>query len=214
MAITTRAQLETAIADWRDVPSAQLTMLDDLVMIAEKRIFREARTIYQEAALSDVITAGGIPTPSSYIALKIAYVDGSPIRKLERRSLDWLYANYPQRSADAKPAFIAREASNFIFGPYPDSAYTIKGTYYKDLTALATSAVNPLFTASPDLYLFACLAESEIILGSDERISLWEAKYQKILSDVNGMDDAEDNSGGVLQIRPDITSRMRWGSIP
>lgn len=211
MAITTRAELETAIATWRDVPSAQLTMLDDLVMIAEKRIFREARTIYQEFALSDSVTTNGaVPIPSGYVALKIAYVDGSPIQKLERRSLDWLYTNYSQRSADAKPVFIARDASNFVFGPYPDSNYTVKGVYYKDLTALATSAVNPLFTASPDLYLFCCLAESEIVLGSDERIQLWEAKYQKILADVNGMDDAEDNSGGVLQIRPDLNLKMKW----
>lgn len=211
MAITTRAELETAIGTWRDVPAAQLTMLDDLVMIAEKRIFREARTIYQEVALSDTVTTGGaVPIPSGYIALKVAYLDGSPIKRLERRSLDWLYSNYPQRSADSKPSFIAREASNFVFGPYPDSNYTVKGVYYKDLTALATSAVNALFSASPDLYLFACLAESEIVLGSDERIQLWEAKYQKILNDVNGMDDAEDNSGGVLQMRPDLNLRMKW----
>jgi len=201
MALTTYAQLKTAVTSWMDITSTDLTnQIDDLVTIAEARIFREARTRDMETALNATIASSVIALPTSYFALKFAYIDGSPVSRLERRPAEWIYASYPNRSSTGLPKYIAREATNFIFGPAPDSAYTVKGIYYKTLTALSSS-VNALFTANPDLYLFACLAESEILIGRDARIPLWESKYKSVLADVNGADDAEDASGSILQIR-------------
>lgn len=201
MSLATYAQLKTAVTSWMDVPVASLTnQIDDLVTIAENRLFREARTRDMEVAMSTVISSGVIAVPSGYVALKHAYIDGTPVQRLERRPAEWIYQHYPTRSSDSKPLYIARELTNFIFGPYPDSGYTVKGVYYKRLAALS-SAVNALFTASPELYLFACLAESEILVGRDPRVPLWEAKYKNILMQVNGEDAAEQFSGGSLQIR-------------
>lgn len=201
MSIATYAELKTAIVAWLDVPTATFTStIDDLVTIAENRLFRETRTRDMEAALSSTIASGVIALPTSYVALKFAYVDRSPTQILERRSAEWIYANYPRTNASDVPKYIAREATNFIFGPYPDSAYTIKGIYYKRLAALSGS-VNALFTANPDLYLFACLAESELLVGRDTRVPLWEAKYKNILAQVNGEATTEDQSGSALQMR-------------
>lgn len=207
MAITTYAELKTAVARWTGGSDASTAAtlgltdsIDDLVTVAESRIFRETRTKDTEASLSTAIASGVIAVPSDYIALKFSYVDGTPVQKLERRSAEWIYSNYGTRSANGKPKFIARETTNFIFGPYPDSGYTIKGVYFKKLAALST-AVHNLFTNNPDLYLFGCLAESIILIGRDDRIPLWEAKYIKILNDVNGFARAEDVSGSSLQMR-------------
>jgi len=207
MALTTYDELKTAIARWTggsDVSTATTmgipSTIDDLVTIAESRIFREAKTKDTEASLSTAISSGVIAVPSDYISLKFAYIDGTPVQTVERRSAEWIYANYGTRSAVGKPKFIARETTNFIFGPYPDSGYTIKGVYYKRLAALS-SAVHALFSNNPDLYLFGCLAESIILIGRDDRIALWEAKYNKILNDVNGYARAEDASGGSLHMR-------------
>lgn len=174
--------------------------IDDLVTIAENRIFREAHTKDTEASLSTAISNGVIAVPADYMSLKFAYIDGTPVRALERRSAEWIYANYGTRSGGGLPKCIARDAGNFVFGPYPDSGYTVKGVYYKRLAALSTG-VHALFTNNPDLYLFACLAESNILIGLDSRLQIWEAKYQKILNDVNGYDRAEGASGSSLQMR-------------
>lgn len=200
MSITSYAELKTAITSWLDVPVATFTsQIDDLVTLGEKRLFREARTRDMEYALNDTIASGGINLPVGYVGLKFAYIDGAPIQRLERRPVDWIYQQYPLRSSTGRPKFIGRDATTFVFGPYPDSAYTVKGIYYRRPTALS-SAVNALFTANPDLYLFACLAESEPLIGRDARIVLWETKYQKILSMINGEDRAEDAGGG-MQMR-------------
>ena len=208
MAITTYAELKTAVARWTggsDVSTATTmgipNTIDDLVTIAEARIFREARTKDTEASIDTAMTAGVVAIPSDYIALKFAYVDGSPVQTLERRSAEWIYTTYPTRTAVGKPLYIGRDSSNFIFGPYPDSGYTLKGVYYKKLPALS-SGVHALFTNNPDLYLFACLAESNILVAMDERIAMWEAKYNKILGDVNGIDRTEGAAGSSLQMRP------------
>lgn len=201
MSFTTYALFKTSLATWLDVSATDLsTIIDDLVTVAETRIFREARTRDMEYALSSTISSGVVALPTGYVALKFAYIDGTPTQKLERRPAEWIYDSYPTRSASGKPCFIAREGTNFIFGPYADSAYTVKGIYYKRLTAVSSSP-NALFLANPDLYLFACLAESEIVIGRDTRIPLWETKYKMILDRVNGEDKAEDQSGSTLQMR-------------
>lgn len=208
MSLTTYAQLKTAVARWvanSDQATANSlgmdATIDDLVTVAESRIFREARTKDTEASINTAISSGVIAVPSDYIDLKFAYIDGTPVQTLERRTAEWIYTANATRSATGKPRYIARETTNFIFGPYPDSGYTVKGVYYKRLSALSSTA-HALFTNNPDLYLFACLAESTIMIGRDDRIPLWEAKYQKILFDVNGYAKKEDASGSALQMRP------------
>ena len=141
MAITTYAELKTAVTSWLDVATADLSaVIDDLVTVAEKRIFRECRTRDMEDSFSTAISSGTIALPTGYVELKYARIDGTPSQPLERRSAEALYEMYPNRSSEGKPQFIAREASTFIFGPYPDSAYTVKGVYYKRLTVVSSSA--------------------------------------------------------------------------
>ena len=201
MAITNYTALTSAVVAWLDVATADVSsVISDLVMAGENRIMRELRTPDMEIALSSAITAGGIAVPSDYVEMKFAYVDGSPTQYLQMVPASYIYDRYPDRSAQGKPIVIARDGANFIFGPYPDSTYTIKGTYFKHLTAVQTT-INALFTANPDLYLFACLAESEPIIGRDNRIQIWEGKYKFIASLVNSEAD-RSRLGGNLTIRP------------
>lgn len=198
----------TSLASWlldsntATVTDVGVTMVADLITVGETRIFREVRSREMETAFSDSITAGIMSLPSSYLELKTAYVDSAPNVSLERRPPEWIRLNYPQNSGSGIPNFIARYGSSFMFGPYPDSAYTIKGIYYKQPTAISGAALNTLFTANPDLYLFACLSKGAMIIGQDPRVGYWETEYQRVLMDVNGADRAEQASGSSLQMRP------------
>lgn len=201
MALTTYAELKTAVTSWMDVTASDLsTKIDDVITLGEKRIFREAFNKDTESPLSGTVSSGVVAVPADYIKLKFAYIDGTPTQKLGRRTAEWIYGNYGTRSANGKPKYIARQASNFIFGPYPDSGYSVIGVYYKKPGTLS-SAVYDLFSNNPDLFLFAGLAESELLIGRDSRIATWEAKYNKILNDVNMLAKSEESSGGDLQMR-------------
>ena len=200
MAITTYAELQTACANW--LHRADLTTyIPDFIMLGETRIYREVRTKDMETSFSDTIASGTIALPTSYIDLKFAYINRSPVQWLDRKPAAWIYQNYPNRSSEGIPTTIAREGSTFIFGSYPDSDYPVTGVYYKNLGTVSSTA-HALFTNNPDLYLFAALSEAEPYLKNDARVALWKAKYNEIRDQVNQFADQEDHSGSNLRMTP------------
>ena len=196
--ITTWATLKTEVANQLN----RTNLTDDVpffIQLAEFRIYRELRVRQMETVLNSTMSSGQIAVPSGYRSLKFAYIDGTPVQKLERKDAEWIYHNYPTRSASSKPFYIARDGGNFIFGPYPDSAYTVKGVFYKQLDLLSDSNTsNWLITDAPDLIYFAALCEAEPWLGDDDRIAIWERKYEVVKQRVQLADNAEEFSGGPL----------------
>lgn len=182
MAISTLAELKTALTNWSK-RSDLASYSEDLILLGEKWIFRNVRAREMETALSGTIASGVLAVPSGFRALKHARVDASPNIVLQIKPAQWIYENYPSRSNGSKPKFIAVDGSNFVFGPYPSNE-AIAGTYYGALTSVITSA-NALFTAHPDLYLFAALAELEPFLKNDKRVALWMGKRDEIKNDIN-----------------------------
>ena len=202
MSITTHTELKTAVKNWLNRGTELDSYLDDLVLFGEKRIYRKLRVRAMETALSVTISSGVAAIPSDYVELKYAYLSTTPVTKLNMKEAGWIIEAYPTRSADGLPKFFAQDGSNFIFGPYPDSGYTLSGTYYKRLDPLA-STTNAIFTTHPDLYLFAALAESAIFLkASDQRLAVWEARFNDVLGQVQGEYNKGRLSGGALQMVP------------
>lgn len=202
MAITNYTELTGAVVAWLNIATADVSsIIADVVRAGELRIMREVRTPAMEATLNGTISSGSLSVPSDYIEMKYAYVDGSPTQYLEMVPPSQIYERYPTRSSEGKPMIMARDGSSFIFGPFPDSSYTIKGSYYKRLTALATGTSNNIFDNNPDLYLWACLAESDLLIGRDKRLPIWESKYRMVKELVNG-EASRSRLGGNLSMRP------------
>jgi hypothetical protein len=196
--ITDYATLQTEVAGWLH-RSDLTTSITGFIQLGENRIYRDLRVRQMETALSATIAAGVIAVPSGYLEMKYAYVSGSPATKMSRKDAEWIYANYPTRSSGGVPKFFAREAETFIFGPYPDSTYTVTGLYYKRLSALSdTNTTNWLTSDVPDLILFASMCEAAPWLQDDARIPLWEKKYAQIKEQVVRNDQQEEFSGSPL----------------
>lgn len=194
--ITSYATLQTAFNEYAH--RSDLTAAD-FIALGEYRIYRELRIRAMETALSSAIAAGVVAVPSGYVELKYAYVDGSPTSPLIKKDAEWIYANYPTRSSSGQPRYIAREGDNFIFGPYPDSTYTIKGLYYKKLASVSAGS-NWLITDAPDLILFASLCEAAPWMQDDARIAIWEQKYAQIKERIQKQDRDEEFSGSPLSM--------------
>jgi hypothetical protein len=201
MSLLSYSDLQTSVAAWTH--RADLTtIIPDLITIGENKIFREVRCKAMEATLSGTIANGVVALPADYLALKFARIASTPVSQLTGASASKIYAKYPLRASHGKPVLIGREGSNFIFGPYPDSTYTIAGIYYAKLTGIATS-VNALFTESPELYLFAALSEAGDYVENDKKLLKWTAKYTSIVEMLNNESDAETGSGGGMQVSPE-----------
>lgn len=198
MALASYANLTAAIAD--ELHRSDLTTpIADFVLRGEKRIHREVRATEMEATYSGTIASGVIAVPTDFLAWRAVYIDSNGANILQPKDWEWVLANYPQRSASGVPKFIARNATNFEFGPYPDSNYTVKGTYYKRLTTVSSSW-NALATANPDLYLYAALTQASAYIGDDPRIPLWEAAYQSAKNAINAEAIGIDFDGGPLRV--------------
>lgn len=201
MALATYADLTTAITTWVHRSDIS-TNAADFVTLGESRLNNDLRIRQMETTMSTVIAAGVAAVPTNYVESKHFYISSTtPYYWLERKSAEWIYANYSDRSASDIPGFWARDGSNFIFGAYPASAYTVTMVYYNRLIALS-SAVNSVYTSYPGLYLFAALSESAPFLKDDNRVILWEAKYQDLLKKVQKENDREEFSGSILRVTP------------
>jgi hypothetical protein len=96
---------------------------------------------------------------------------------------------------------VARDGTNFVFGPYPDQSYTIQGWYYAAATLLSPN--NPstwLVTSDPDLMLAACLKEVGPFLRDDKALSMWTGIYNAKLAALIAKDMADRWSGATMQI--------------
>jgi hypothetical protein len=204
MTISTLANLENQVksflhrASILDAVGADNT--DDLIELGEKWIFRKARTPEMEATLSGQIDSTGVlAVPTDYASLKHARISRTPTANLKMRPTRWILERYPLRSADGVPQFIGRDGSTFVFGPFPDSTYTVNGVYYAKPTSVISSA-NSLFTTNPDLYLYAALAEANSFIKNNQWIALWVVKRDSILMDVNG--EADEGRYDDLAVEP------------
>lgn len=165
------------------------------------RIYRDVRVRAFEQSLSATISSGVVALPTGYLDLKFAYIEGSPTTALERKDSEWIHFHYPTRSAEGRPLYIGREASSFIFGPYPDAAYTVKGIVYAKLTAFANdSDANWLTTDGADLMLYAALMEAHIFLRDNDEAVKWEARYQATKRAIQVYEEQEEFSGSPLAV--------------
>lgn len=200
MSITTYAELKTAIAA-RLKRGDTASYVDDWITLAETDIYRKLRTRDLETSFTGTISGGVLALPTSYLDLKYAYVNASKAYRLQRTAPTAIYERYPDRASTTIPKFIAREGSNFIFGPYPDSNYTVNGVYYKDLGAVSASA-HALFLANPDVYVFGACYMASVDAKDDRSMMRWGSLYEKALKSAQVDSDAEEFSGGGLEVKP------------
>jgi hypothetical protein len=202
--ITGYASLQTAVADWL-AKSNLTTWIPNFIQNFEERFYRQPKNFgrWMETSLNSAIASSVVAVPASFLALKYAYVDGNPASRLDRVSLNQLYGTYPRNGATGIPKWISRDTTNFVFGPSPDSTYTIKGVYWAKQTLIRSfasdAAAHWLIVNAPDLCLYGSLAESAAFLQRDSRLATWKGLYGECLQDYRDLHVYEDRSGSPMQ---------------
>lgn len=183
MALDTYANIKTAIENWLNrVGDTTISgQADDFLALAEQRLSEDLRIRAIEADLSVTIASGTATVPSDFLELKHARIDGDPTFPLELKESDWLYRKFPTRSSTSKPEYIAIDGETFVFGPYPDSNYTIVGIYHAKPAVLSDANITNAWTTNvSDALLFAAIAEAADYINSNDQVVKWEAKYERI----------------------------------
>lgn len=202
--ITSYSTLLTEVASWlarSDLTSA----IPGFVQLFEERFYRQPKNFgkWMESSMSIAISTTAA-LPSGYLATKIAYLDGKENAPLIPSSVDQLLQKYPRAGDSGLPKWIARDVETFIFGPVPDSGYTLAGTYYAKPTVLrsyaADAAAHWLVVNAPDLLLYGSLMEAQPYLMNEKRFPLWDAKYKEAIGEYRDLMKAQNLSGGTPQM--------------
>ena len=199
--ISSYSTLLTAITDYLK-RSNLTTFAPNFVQNWEEEFYREPMNFgrwMETSGTIGTIASSVVAVPSDYLGLKVAYVNGSPSTRLDRKSLTQMYGRYPRGGDTGTPQWIARDGASFIFGPPPDSAYVIKGTYWAKPTLLrsfaADAAAHWLIVNAPDLVLYGSLLQAEPFSKNDARIPVWQGMYQRSLDSYRRLHIEEDDSG-------------------
>jgi hypothetical protein len=202
--ISSYTTLLTAVSDYL-ARSDLSTFTPNFVQGWEERFLRDPKNWgrWLETSLSTAISSSVLAVPAAYLGLKYAYVNGSPSSRLDRVSLNQLYGRYPRGGDTGLPVWISRDTTNFVFGPAPDSDYTIKGVYWAKPTLMrsfaADAAAHWIIVNAPDLALYGALLEAMPFLQNDKRIGVWQSFYNDALRAYRELQSEEDVSGSAIQ---------------
>ena len=201
MSISTYAELQQAILDWTH--RADLSNFTaDFITIATARLMREIRSVDMEQRTTSTLdsTTPYVTVPTDLHEVKAVWLtSGGLITRLDYLPPNALLQMYPTASASGEPDHYTIIGSEFRFGPWPDSNYTVEIWYFKRLPALSSS-LSTLFTNSPDLYFFAAMVEAHSFMKDANGRAYWEARYQDIKNQVNQSEEGGRRAPGMQMV--------------
>ena len=207
MAITTYAELKTAISNWLD-----RTDLDDripeFIQLAEARHRRDfkIRRMETRVTANTIADTEYYSLPDNFTAMRNIQLNTDP-----KTPLEYLTPEQMDRvrggSTTGKPKAYSIIGNNFQLRPIPDAIYEIEMLYFKYFTSLSDSnTTNDMLTFHPDLYLYGSLVEAEPYLQNDKRIQTWAGFYDRAKNDLITTNERDRHSG----VAP--TTRIDYGA--
>lgn len=210
MAISTRAELRTAVTNWL-ITSYDTDRIDEWIALGEAEVNRlliakgGIRDMETSADLSLTASTRTVALPTRFRSARRVYLDTSPITKL--KFIDPLdYWEKYISSETSKPLNFSFEGDDMLVGPIPDTSYTAKMLYFQGFAPLSDSvSTNDLLTNHPDIYLAATLKWGWTFKAVTEPPgTTWDALMQNSIEQLVLSNRRDRYSGDVLVMRTDV----------
>jgi hypothetical protein len=206
MAITTYAELKTAVENWLD--RTDLTSrVPEWIAMAEDRIGLDPRIRIRAMETTGDLTIDSQTEalPTGFVQSRRIYIDGNN----KEHALEYMtptnFWDSHGSGETGRPLFYTVEGDNYVFGPSPDSTYTGKQLYYKKFDAFSTGTdTNWLLTNARGLYLYGALIEAAIYIEDDAALAKWAALYDSTADSVLAADRKDRYPAGPLVARSGI----------
>lgn len=202
MAITTYAELQTAVANWLH-RSDLTTIVPTFIDLAEARINGDLDARFQDkkVVISTVAGTETVSIPDDLINIRHISAETSYVQTLKYLAPDQFESQFPY-TVSGVPNVYTVIGTNLYLAPIPDAAYDLDLVYKSRVPALSESATtNTLLTTYPNVYLYATLLESAPYLKDDARIQIWENQYKEAIQTVNAQDWY---SGSTMYVKSDV----------
>jgi hypothetical protein len=198
MAISTYAELQTAVAGWLD-RNDLTSKLPDFVRLAEVDIRTDLRCQAMEQYTSGTLAGATLAHPTSYLEARALTVGGK----------NYVYAT-PEVFAAAADA----NSQQRLFTSIGQTFYVLNGTngdaytliYYAAFESFSTDGdTNWLLTNYPNVYLWGACRQGGIYLEDDAKIGKFTTLYQDALGRLSSRERQSAVSGGPLSMRTTVT---------
>lgn len=208
MAMTTYTEISLKLEQWlnREGFSELTDQTEDLILMGQRRIFRELRVnamLVVDSAFTIDSTIEAVPADYKATYTFSISRDGG---QADMRSTP--IRNLRKSGTSGTPRFFSKVGNSFYFGPSPDGTYTAELMYYAEPTLVDEgNASNWLSLAAPELILYAALVEASLFLKDDARVQFWEAKFQNVFTALEKESEEESRDpGGLSVVSEGITS--------
>ncbi len=183
MAISNYSELKTAIASW--LKRSDLTdNIPDFIAMAESRLNRMLSLRTAEIDVALTVTPG-----SRFAALPTDFVDAIALWIDDGSGKDQLALTLPQTiyqgPDNSRPTQWCIDGANVRFDYPLDQAYATTLRYTQSFELSDTAPTNWLLTNHPDLYLYASLLESATFIMGDQRLPVWQDRYDRAYKEVD-----------------------------
>lgn len=191
----------TRLLDGEDPTVSDLSTasLERLVTVAQRRIYREVRSRWNEQSFTGItVTSNLAPLPSDYASASIVHFGRRALKPVAEEVI----RDYWDSSGSTE-LYFADAGPNLTFWPAIANGTALQGRYFAILPDLTNTnfASNLLMANADDLFVYAALVESAAFFGARQDMPQWEAKYQSIVEALNTQRMRGAYSAGRIQRR-------------
>jgi hypothetical protein len=186
MAITTYAELQTAVAVWMGRPGDTLvaTYAPDFISMFEASFRARFRLRRMLTTTALTINAETEALPADFLECRNIYLTGSPTVDLQHAGLDWIRTQFDSNTT-GQPKFY-NIGSSILFAPVPDVAYAGTMEYWAFAALSVSNPTNWLLTYYPHVYLRGALREAAGWEGggTTENLAVLDGALKEALADL------------------------------
>jgi hypothetical protein len=186
MAITTYAELQTALSDWLNRADLD-QQIPDFISLAESTLNDVLRSSYMVASATAAITSGRATLPTDALELvyvQVASTEDEPLEQITPQQL--LMLRRARTRSAANPKFFAVVGREILVTPSPSGATSLDIDYYQKIPTLSNSVTtNWLLAQAPHIYLYTSLLHATPFLMDDVRYQVFQNSVsQQVMSAV------------------------------
>lgn len=202
MAISTYAELKTAVANWLN-RSDLTSRIPEFIAFAESGIGRDVRIRQMEKRATASISTEYVDMPSDFILQRNIQLNTTDQCRLKFYTPEQMDMYNPSQTT-GQPKVYSIIGTEFQFKPIPDATYEAEIAYFARFTALSgDNDTNWLLTNQPEVYLYGSLLAASPFLEDDPRIQTWASLYANAVESLNKQDSEARYSGAALRMQSD-----------
>ena len=161
MAISTYAELQTAIGVWMGRPgdTTIATYAPDFISMFEAWFRSRYRLRRMLSSTTLTLSSATTSLPSDFLEVRNLSLVASPAEDMQHAGLDWMRTYYDE-TASGRPKFWNVGGSTIRVAPTPDASYSANLEYWAFAALSGTNTTNWLLTYYPHVYLRGALREA------------------------------------------------------